>query len=188
MKRPKVKAKVKKRKRSSGSKGKQKGSAFERQICKALSHWVSKGKHDDLFWRSAMSGGRATIGSRTGKDVRQAGDICSVSPEGHTLTDRFYVECKSYKDLRIDRFFIEHTGTLWQFWVKACQEARMYDRTPMLIVKQNTFPILVLVKPGMLDSLSGLALNQSICVPYYKPRYSAEVLHFATLMTTIYRG
>ena len=41
--------------------GKEKGSSFERLVCKRMSMWLSKGERDDLFWRSAMSGGRATV-------------------------------------------------------------------------------------------------------------------------------
>jgi len=41
--------------------GKAKGASFERDICRRLSLWVSAGKQEDVFWRSAMSGGRSTV-------------------------------------------------------------------------------------------------------------------------------
>ena len=39
-----------------------KGSEFEREMCKCLSLWWTDSKRDDVFWRSAQSGGRAPRG------------------------------------------------------------------------------------------------------------------------------
>ena len=39
--------------------GKGKGGNFEREICKALSLWVSKGLNVDLYWRSARPNDKA---------------------------------------------------------------------------------------------------------------------------------
>ena len=62
--------------------GKQKGSGFERTICHELSMWISHGKHDDLFWRSSMSGGRATVMFKKGGQNRtQNGDITAIQME-----------------------------------------------------------------------------------------------------------
>lgn len=153
MKRVRVKAKrdgVKARRtRSSGSKGKQKGSAFERKICVRLSKWVSGGKDADLFWRSAMSGGRATVSRKKGvKLSRQAGDICAVAPEGHVLTNIFYVELKAYRDLSFISFFLAGSAKLAKFWQVACREAQEHGRIPLLIAKQNNAPILAIVPRG----------------------------------------
>ena len=46
--------------------GKAKGSSFERLICKELSLWITGGEHQDVFWRSAMSGGRSTVAMKKG--------------------------------------------------------------------------------------------------------------------------
>lgn len=70
--------------------GKSKGSAFERSICRQLSLWWSKGRHDDIFWRTSNSGGRATVrNSTTGE-----GDIGAVRPSGHLLIKAFTFELK----------------------------------------------------------------------------------------------
>lgn len=124
--------------------GKQKGSAFERAICVQLSQWVSHGKRTDLFWRSAMSGGRATVAHRKGESVRQAGDITSVAPEGHVLTNLFYVECKHYRDLDLVGFFLKDKGKLAGFWRTTEREAEKHKRKPMLIAKQNNVPTLLI--------------------------------------------
>lgn len=124
--------------------GKSKGSTFERKVCSMLSNWVSDRADADLFWRSSISGGRATVAKRKGRSIKPAGDICAVSPAGHVLTERFFIECKHYKNLQIDRFFIG-TGKLHQFWKHAAKQANDHDRAPMLIARQNMFPILLVV-------------------------------------------
>lgn len=116
--------------------GKGKGSGFEREICTKLSLWLTKGASVDCFWRSAMSGGRATVNKGA---VRQAGDITAVAPEGHVLTDQVYVECKFYKDLSID-CLVKGKGTLIDIWQTTEKEAAKYNRIPALIFKQNNWP------------------------------------------------
>ena len=117
--------------------GKGKGSGFERDVCVALSKWITNGERIDCLWRSAMSGGRATVSKGL---VRQAGDITSVSPEGHILTDVLYMECKFLKDISLDGL-IKGNGNLLAIWLKTCVEATKYQKTPVLIFKQNHFPI-----------------------------------------------
>ena len=133
--------------------GKAKGASFERDVCKKLSLWVSDGKREDLYWRSAMSGGRATLGHRKGKDLRhQAGDICAVHPEGHKLTERFYIECKHYRDLDLGGLLFKK-GKLFNFWVATEAEATKHERLPLLIAKQNNFKTLVLCEPEKFPGL-----------------------------------
>jgi hypothetical protein len=130
------------KRRGKGSKNK--GSNFERIICKKLSLWVTHGKKEDCFWRSAMSGGRATVGRARGVDLaRQAGDISATSPEGHVLTDKFYIECKFYKSLRIGSFIFGY-GPLALFWRQSVKEAAKYKRKPLLIAKENAGQIIVI--------------------------------------------
>ena len=139
-----------------GRASKAKGSGFERLVCRKLSLWVSQGKNEDLFWRSSLSGGRATVAQRKGRNVRQAGDICAVSPEGHVLTDVYFVECKNYRNLGIGHFLVADRGPLVKFWKIACKEAKKYNRKPMLIAKQSGLPVLVVVNIGHLSRFSGL--------------------------------
>jgi hypothetical protein len=126
--------------------GKQKGAGFERKICVALSQWVSAGTRKDCFWRSAMSGGRATLGLRKGdKHLSQGGDVSAIDPLGAPLTERFCVEIKFYKDLDLAAFWLGY-GTLHRFWERALADAQSYGKEPMLIAKQNLYPTLVLVQ------------------------------------------
>ena len=127
--------------------GKAKGSSFERMICKALSLWVSRGEEEDLFWRSAMSGGRATVSRKTtGRTLaRQAGDITATAPEGHKLTDLFYIECKFVKTLGITNFVYDRGSPIRGFWDVAVREAHAHKREAMLIAKENNGIILVIM-------------------------------------------
>lgn len=132
--------------------GKAKGAQFEREICQALSGWLTKGKRRDLFWRSAMSGGRATVAHRKGvKLTTQGGDISAIDPDGAVLTDRFCIELKFYKDLDFQAFLMGR-GKLQRFWEQATRDAERYGKEPMLIAKQNQYPTLVLVRWGTISS------------------------------------
>jgi hypothetical protein len=125
--------------------GSPKGGAFERGACKRLSLWVSDGADDSVFWRSAMSGGRATVQLRTGTvNVVQSGDICAVSPLGYPFVRANFVELKHYKDLAIARGFVCRTGELANFWRKARREASKYGKRPLLIACQNFYPTLAI--------------------------------------------
>lgn len=130
--------------------GKQKGTAFERSVCKSLSLWVSHGADPDLFWRSAISGGRATVlFNKQGRSIKPAGDICSVDPGGHRLTDRYFIECKHNHTLELHRFVV-HEGKLWGFWERCVEQALAHRRSPMLIAKQDRFPTLMMLLAGRL--------------------------------------
>lgn len=137
----KSKATPKKRK---GGRSSKKGASFERKIAVALSLWVSNGRHEDLFWRTAMSGGRATVARKKGKSVRQSGDIGAVARQGQAFTNAWYVECKFYKKIDLDSFLVKGTGKLAKWWKVCRREAKHYERDPMLIVHQNGWPWLVL--------------------------------------------
>jgi hypothetical protein len=120
--------------------GKQKGSQFEREICRELSLWVSDDTHEDVFWRSAMSGGRSTVAAAKGKRLAaQAGDLSCIHPVGQNFASTFHVECKSYKDLNL-LGLLSGRGHLVEFWDETCQQASVYNKSPLLIAKQNRFP------------------------------------------------
>lgn len=126
-----------KRKRKPGM-GKAKGAAFERQVCEALSKWVTEGERKDVFWRSAMSGGRASLALKRGDTMAHvSGDICAVHEAGHKFIDTFFVECKFYKDLGLANLVLSNGGKLEEFWIKCKTDARMNGKLPMLIAKQN---------------------------------------------------
>jgi hypothetical protein len=125
--------------------GKAKGGSFERVVCKQLSLWLSQGARDDLLWRSAMSGGRATIQLRAGKvNLTQGGDVSAVGQGGFAFCEQTFIECKAYTDLQFGRSLVVGTGILARFWETAVKEAAKYGKRPLLIAKQNLYPVLAL--------------------------------------------
>src|SRR4029077_9069799 len=138
--------------------GKDKGSSFERVICKQLSLWVSHGKREDLFWRSAMSGGRATVAQKKGQHVHQAGDITSVHRDGHALTAEVYIECKHLARISLDGL-LTNNGPLLAIWHDTMKKARKLGRIPVLIAKQNRLPVLFVTN---LRGREKILLHQSI--------------------------
>jgi len=125
--------------------GKRKGAAFERVIARALSLWLTTGQRDDCFWRSAMSGGRATLQLRQEiVNLAQSGDVTAISPEAYALAERCFFELKTYKNLEIGQSLIKGTGILHRFWQSTRREAYRYGKVPVLIAKQNTFPVILL--------------------------------------------
>jgi hypothetical protein len=154
--------------------GKAKGAAWERECCKHLSLWVSDGKNEDLFWRSAMSGGRATVALAKGKRLAaQAGDITCISTLGRALTDMYFIECKHYRDLDLRGVFTGK-GKLCEFWDEVNKQAAQYDKSPMLIAKQNNLPAFVCIKwPGWWSDFSFLHVSP----------LSMSILWFGKLLT-----
>ncbi len=118
--------------------GKLKGGEFERDVCKKLSLWLSDGKNQNLLWRSAMSGGRATIQLRKGdKAVAQSGDISAISEEAFAFINAFSVECKSYKDIYLQNMVWDGKEGMPYFWQQTYDAAESSSKFPILIAKQN---------------------------------------------------
>jgi hypothetical protein len=123
--------------------GKAKGASFERYVCRELSLWVSRGQRKDVFWRSAMSGGRSTVGFKGGDKLSaQAGDVSAIDDLGMNFIKKFVIECKHVKDLNIENV-IKRNGALVQFWLVLCKEAARHGKLPFLVARQNNFPTLV---------------------------------------------
>jgi len=171
--------------RRGGSKAK--GSSFERDCCCRLSLWVSHGKREDLFWRSAMSGGRATVAGRRGTNLAsQAGDISSVSKAGHVLTSDFYVEVKHIKHIGLDGFVVKGTGPLAKYWKTACREANQYEKAPLLIIRQNRFPTLFICNQTVVTGLLHRVNHHIRCraIVHRKPRSeSCEIWLFDDVLS-----
>lgn len=131
--------------RKGGSK--QKGSEFERKICERLSRWIDPDSDRSFFWRAAMSGGRATVRRYAGKKTEdQAGDLCSIAPQGNAFLSKFVVECKHVKNLNIPSALFTGTQELATFWRQVSRDAALAQKRPLLIARQNMFPIIVLLR------------------------------------------
>lgn len=171
--------------------GKQKGAQYERDVCVALSLWISGGKKRDLFWRSAMSGGRATVAGRKGHNLAaQAGDISATDKDGHALTDHYYVECKRYADLNFGAFLTKGIGPLAKFWTTAVEEATRYDRIPMLIVREDRNDTILMVPNAAMLSrgMTGhsFQLNPGAFIARME-KVKADLYRFDDVMLTPYQ-
>lgn len=117
--------------------GKQKGAQFERDVCVMLSRWITNNEREDVFWRSAMSGGRATVGHKSGKShAAQAGDISCIHPSGHSFISTFAPECKFYANLDYQGL-LTGKGKLLTFWDEIQKQAGRYKKRPLMVVRQN---------------------------------------------------
>ena len=135
--------------------------AFEREVCVKLSLWISEGKQEDCFWRSSMSGGRSTVAAAKGKRLAaQAGDISCIHPIGQPFIDQFMVECKSYRDLQYEGL-VTGKGALATFWRTAQYEAIKYEKSPLLIARQNQQPSIACVD---FHGMKVLELELLICL------------------------
>lgn len=135
--------------------GHSKGASWERECCKRLSKFFTAGERDDLFWRTAMSGGRATLQARKGKSVSaQVGDIGAIDSDGeYHFLRHVVVECKHHHNLHIERGFISSTGNLHAFWVKHCGDAVAVRREPVLIARQDRTPTLLIMTGNAAEAL-----------------------------------
>lgn len=165
--------------------GKQKGAQFEREVCKRLSLWVSGGADEDLFWRSAMSGGRATVAGKDGKVLRrQAGDITATSKEGCSLTDRFYIECKHVANLSLEGFILNDAGSLATFWDECVVQAKTYNREPMLIARQNRWRTPLVLAYS--DALKLLTPTPGLLLTKWSGKYCPAIIRFDVLVLQPY--
>lgn len=74
-----------------------KGSPYERLICRVLTEWWTGDPESDVvFWRTAGSGGRATVRGRRGRKTNSAhcGDIAALDDDAAVLTAFLTFEIK----------------------------------------------------------------------------------------------
>jgi hypothetical protein len=137
-----------------------KGATFERLCCKRLSLFVTRGVRDDVFWRSSMSGGRATLQLKQDiVNLAQSGDMTAIAREGYDLCERCLFEYKAYKDLNILEALLKGTGLLAKFWRETGTAAHRYSKNPVLIAKQNYMPAIILCPIGGTVFQSGHAMT-----------------------------
>lgn len=133
--------------------GKQKGASFEREVCVMLSRWLTNDQQEDVFWRSAMSGGRATVAHKKGgkRLASQVGDISCIHAIGNRFIDAFAPECKFYADLEY-KGLLTGRGKLVAFWEEINEQASRYGKHPFLVARQNRMPAHVcLSKAGLTE-------------------------------------
>lgn len=96
---------------------KQKGNKFEIELSEKLSLWWSGGLHDDWFFRSSNSGGRATERAKAGKrTLNSAGDLQAQCHEAQKLLDLVCFEGKKgYNDISVADLWEKPKGGFHDF-------------------------------------------------------------------------
>ena len=156
----------------------QKGAAFERFACRQLSLWLSNGAYDDLLWRSTMSGGRATVAFKKGRESRgTAGDLSPISAAAEKLTDLFVFECKHYRNLQIVGLYMGLKTGINVHWQEAKEDARRHKRWPALIAKQNRMPTFMLLS---WEGIAYFELKASVIATFHS--IGAHVLWFESFL------
>jgi len=123
--------------------GKNKGSDFERLICRRLSKWIQGSELPELFWRSASSGAKATMDHRRGKIAKMYGDIIAIDEKSYWFGDLFVIECKFYKEFDFGKM-LQKKGKILEWWEQVCRDAELAGKFPFLIFKRNQYPIYVM--------------------------------------------
>ena len=165
-----------KSKRRSGGK---KGTPFERRICKELSLWWTNGDRDDVFWRTATSGGRATQRAKTKRGTfGQEGDVQATDPIGQPLMDVFAIELKrGYQKTTIQDLFDypvhNHPGTgkpmlsQMELFIKQAKEAKVQGRTKAwMLIQQRDRRDAVLLFPK-LQVFSRICISLAMNAKHY---------------------
>jgi len=123
---------------------KHKGNNFENAVAKKLSMWITYDQRKEVFDRSPASGAKATAHAKKGVLFKnQAGDIIALEDIGYTVTNRFIIECKHYKDLNLNGLVYDSKTGVLEFWLKLLRECEEFKKQPMLIARQNNRPILL---------------------------------------------
>lgn len=150
-----------------------KGQDWERTLCKRLSLWWSDGESDDMFWRTAGSGARATVRAKRGKTTRGHGsDITATCAEAEPFTRLFSIEAKrgypktSLHDV-LDRS-PRHKPTQYEQWVQQASEAAANQNSWswMLITRRTRREALVIVPINAVDLLCQCAGVELFSIPH----------------------
>lgn len=137
---------------------KRKGNAWEREVGRLLSLWLTDGDREDLFARTVLSGGQFTSSKKKGKETVNGGDLMANHPLAFPFCEKFSVEMKHWKNVRLSEFLLKNSDK--SEIKKAIEQARKGAESKffMLVIKGNFFPpFVILPKESPLQ----------ICVPHH---------------------
>jgi hypothetical protein len=135
---------------------KQLGNTWEREFCKDLSLWWTKGKDDKVFWRSDSSGAVKGVSEL-------AGDVKAIKEIGYPLIDNVIIELKrtKQKDIFLDLIRRKEHSMIGEWWTKLEIEADQWKREPLLVIKMVNRQSKVCIYSG------GMFVNMvSYCLKY----------------------
>lgn len=146
--------------------GKVKGGAYENEICRVLSEWITGFRKPAIFRRTSGSGSRYTKSS--GVEL-ECGDIVGITPEAQKISDRYYFECRSYKKVQFRHLLHPElkTALLPNWAVEVSEKAVEANKVPIVIFKANATPSYIMIPSKEIFAYRGTRLiwgEWSICV------------------------
>ncbi|KKM85708.1 hypothetical protein LCGC14_1286300 [marine sediment metagenome] len=161
-----------------------KGADWERTVCKFLSKWWTDNKRDDIFWRTAGSGGRATMRQKQGKKTRyQYGDMTIDDPIGKPFIDFFLVEMKrGYSDLNFLSLIDgkQKKPELIEWWKKAEEEKELGDRKQTILILKRDYkiPIIIMTKHlfGLIEDYINVWEHTNVMDLYLDEKYNLTIV------------
>lgn len=164
-----------------------KGAQFEREMCKAFSLWWTKGKRDDIFWRTSNSGGRATARAKKSLETKwQYGDMGFIDPIGESLIHTVVFEFKrGYQTANLHDFFDNPEGNpkrqrTWERWIfKAIEDAEragdsLGHKMHWMIIHRRNGRVPICVMPAEIISGGAFGYCARPEPPYFKGRIWAR--------------
>lgn len=148
-----------------------KGSNFERDVCRQLSLWWTKGENNDVFWRNPI---RAT--RQVKKAEMQLGDIQATDECSQPLTSIILIECKAGYSIKRTKKKTDTTKSkvrnvpwdlldtidgkqgecvILKFWSQTVKEAKLANKAPVLIFKRDFHTPVIVIDNGLYYSLEG---------------------------------
>jgi hypothetical protein len=122
-----------------------KGNWNEWETARAISNWLTDKADKTQLIRSVQSGGNIKLRDAA---LYQVGDLAPNGPKGEVFRRHFGVECKNYqKDPEWWHAFTCAPGK-WivaQWWNKIVNECVPHRLSPLLIMKRNRCPTVVMM-------------------------------------------
>lgn len=160
-----------------------KGGGWEWDVARKLSSWLTEGADDSQLIRSRASGAWATQRRKRGKKPRHPGDIAPADVNDMAemvawFCGRFLTECKAYKN-EPDWWPLFREGgkppVLIRWWAKAVEEAKRHGLSPLLIVRRNN-------RPAVVVSVGPLLANPAAYMVVHYHSYNFSVMPLWNLL------
>lgn len=124
-----------------------KGSHAENEVAKRLVMWWRPIEPDARFRRTPKSGGWATAADRGG--FKAAGDVMTTAKRWP-----FTVEVKRHEGWSVHTLTQGRPSPVWQWWRQCCREADEEARIPMLWLRKNRQPWLVMLPHDLIAHIA----------------------------------
>ncbi len=108
---------------------KRKGNSYEIKIARILSRWYDPKSKEDLFWRTAGSGAKATRGK--GAETSFFGDITFLPAPNKMAV---WIDCKDRKDITFNTIMSEKFLPYKWYKEEDKKQLDLMKATPILIV------------------------------------------------------